>query len=382
MTAEPQNRTDKKPMEDLHMIPPDTRIRVLFILGEGSMDALCIQDTGRAYLKEISRRAASVQIAQRQSGKKTYSAADLVVTDDPDLSAALAGNGFFVAGYQPDTDGGFFDGASYVLQSFEDADADELLNAYRRWKGIPVCIGKTKRLLIRESTKEDYLVLSRILSEVCETDAGSISLRQNIEKDQYLAYIKAVYRFWGFGLWTVTARNSGEIVGWCGLIPKTDNLSPEGRIELGYVIAAKWRRQGIGTEACREILRFAAQKTGIEEIWALIDPRNKPSLKLAEKLGFREKTISPASACGINVPGDDVRLSVRTVVLRCKDSEENRFRKILYDRSQKKKGEEYGTESSRNHHNGTWGRHEGRALPRDGTEHCQQLHLTRKEGVL
>ena len=369
-------------MEDLHMIPPDTRIRVLFILGEGSMDALCIQDTGRAYLKEISRRAASVQIAQRQSGKKTYLDADLVVTDDPDLSAALAGNGFFVAGYQPDTDGGFFNGASYVLQSFDAEDADELLNAYRRWKGIPVCIGKTKRLLIRESTKEDYPVLSRILSEVCETDAGSISLRQNIEKDQYLAYIKAVYRFWGFGLWTVTARNSGEIVGWCGLIPKTDNLSPEGRIELGYVIAAKWRRQGIGTEACREILRFAAQKTGIEEIWALIDPRNKPSLKLAEKLGFREKTVIPASACGINVPGDDVRLSVRTVVLRRKDSEENRFRKILYDRSQKKKGAEHGTESSRNHHNGTWGHHEGRALPRDGTEHCQQLHLTRKEGVL
>ena len=60
MTAKLPNRTDKKPMEDLHMTPPDTRIRVLFILGEGSMDALCIQDTGRAYLKEISRRAASV----------------------------------------------------------------------------------------------------------------------------------------------------------------------------------------------------------------------------------------------------------------------------------------------------------------------------------
>ena len=223
MTAKLPNRTDKKPMEDLHMTPPDTRIRVLF----------SIQDTGRAYLKEISRRAASVQIAQRQSGKKTYSDADLVVTDDPDLSAALAGNGFFVAGYQPDTDGGFFNGASYVLQSFDTEDADELLNAYRRWKGIPVCIGETKRLFIRESTKEDYPALSRILSEVRETDEGCISLRQNIEEDQYLAYIKTVYRFWGFGLWTVTEKYSREIVGWCGLIPKTDSLTPDGRIELG-----------------------------------------------------------------------------------------------------------------------------------------------------
>ena len=81
-----------------------------------------------------------------------------------------------------------------MLQSFDAEDADELLNAYRRWKGIPVCIGETNRLFIRESTKEDYPALSRILSEVRETDEGCISLRQNIEKDQYLAYIKEVYR--------------------------------------------------------------------------------------------------------------------------------------------------------------------------------------------
>ncbi|MDD7059926.1 GNAT family N-acetyltransferase [Porcincola intestinalis] len=306
-------------MEDLHMTPPDTRIRVLFILGESSMDALCMQETGRAYLKEIGRRAFSVQIVQRQGIKQAYSDADLVVTDNLDLSAALAGNGFFVAGYQPDADGGFFDGASYVIQSFEDADAEGLLNAYRRWKGIPVRIGETKRLLVRESTKEDYPTLSRILSEVREPDAGGIRLWQSIEEDQYLAYIKATYSFWGFGLWTVTEKNSGETAGWCGLIPKTDSLSPDGRIELGYVIAEKWRRQGFGTEACREILRYAAQKTGIEEIWVLIDQRNKPSLRLAEKLGFKEKTVIPASACGINVPDADARLSVRTIVLRRKN---------------------------------------------------------------
>ena len=117
----------------------------------------------------------------------------------------------------------------------------------------------------------------------------------------------------------MTEKNSGETAGWCGLIPKTDSLSPDGRIELGYVIAEKWRRQGFGTEACREILRYAAQKTGIEEIWALIDQRNKPSLRLAEKLGFKEKTVIPASACGVNVPDVDARLSVRTIVLRRKN---------------------------------------------------------------
>lgn len=303
-------------MEELHMIPTDTRIRVLFLLGEDSMDALCVRETGRVYLKDISSRGASVQIVQRQSWKQTYSDADLVVTDDPNLSGTLAGNGFFVAGYQPDEDGGFFNGASYVLQSFEDADADDLLNAYRRWRGIPVCIGKTKRLFIRECTREDYPALSRILGEVRETDAGSISLRQNIEKDQYLAYIKTAYRFWGFGLWTVAARSSGEIVGWCGLIPKTDSLSPDGRIELGYVIAEKWCGQGLGTEACREILRYAAQKAGIEEIWALIEQRNRPSLRLAEKLGFRERMVIPASVCGIDAPYADARLSVQKVVVK------------------------------------------------------------------
>ena len=39
----------------------------------------------------------------------------------------------------------------------------------------------------------------------------------------------------------------------------------------------------------------------------------------AEKLGFKEKTVIPASACGVNVPDVDARLSVRTIVLRRKN---------------------------------------------------------------
>ena len=168
---------------------------------------------------------------------------------------------------------------------------------------IPI---QTDRLTIRESSGRDFSrIYAMMLSESAPPSqpgctgvhipAGSgraqslfydVSRDEDEELEKYLAYIHTVYSVFGFGLCTVVLRQNGEVIGWCGLQPIGDDDSPLGRIELGYLIAPEYRRQGIGYEACRAILDFAFNRLELDEVYARIDESNEASIRLAHKLGF------------------------------------------------------------------------------------------------
>lgn len=153
---------------------------------------------------------------------------------------------------------------------------------------------KTDRLTIRESSGRDF---SRIYAMLrCESRdtagfqiAGSVSDDEDEELEKFLAYIHTVYSVFGFGLCTVELNETGRIIGWCGLQPIGDEDTPLGRIELGYLIDRDDRGRGYGYEACRAILDFAFDALLLDEVYACIDEKNRPSLHLAEKLGFSKK---------------------------------------------------------------------------------------------
>lgn len=58
---------------------------------------------------------------------------------------------------------------------------------------------------------------------------------------------------------------------------------------LGYWIAADASGRGHGTEAVRLMLDFAFGSAGLHRIQPAIIPRNRASLRLAEKVGFRRE---------------------------------------------------------------------------------------------
>lgn len=94
-------------------------------------------------------------------------------------------------------------------------------------------------------------------------------------------------------LWTVTERQSGAVVGHCGLLPKAVEGRDEG--ELNYVIAAAYWGRGYATEAACAIKYYALNSLGIARLVALIHPENTASERVALKLGmrFETETIRP-----------------------------------------------------------------------------------------
>lgn len=56
---------------------------------------------------------------------------------------------------------------------------------------------------------------------------------------------------------------------------------------LGFVLARAYWGQGLGTEAAREVLRYAFQILALEQVTAEAEARNFPSLRVLAKLGFK-----------------------------------------------------------------------------------------------
>ena len=62
----------------------------------------------------------------------------------------------------------------------------------------------------------------------------------------------------------------------------------DGRAEVGYTIFSPHRRRGYALEAIEALFGWAQKEEGIVRFRAAVGPDNVPSLRLVEKLGFRQ----------------------------------------------------------------------------------------------
>ena len=154
-----------------------------------------------------------------------------------------------------------------------------------RKAGIPVEIARTDQLLIRETIDSDISELYRIGTD--QAVRKYIAPMQPTLEEEIVytkAYVRHMYAFYDFGLWTVLEKNdSGQerVVGRAGLFP-SERLG--GQIEMGYMIAPVCQGNGYGKEAAETVLRYAFNVLDLEEVHLFVEKENKASVKLAETL--------------------------------------------------------------------------------------------------
>ena len=61
-------------------------------------------------------------------------------------------------------------------------------------------------------------------------------------RENFRHYIRSMYRFYNYGIWTVLERKSGAIIGRVGI--ENGEYQGQSVLELGYLIGKDWRRQG------------------------------------------------------------------------------------------------------------------------------------------
>ncbi|MBO2517373.1 MAG: GNAT family N-acetyltransferase [Clostridiales bacterium] len=142
----------------------------------------------------------------------------------------------------------------------------------------------TKRLFLREMTEGDYDALYAVLADPdimqhypCTFDEARVRgwIQRNTDR----------YRNDGFGLWAMCLKDSGEMIGDCGLtLQKIDGqILPE----IGYHIRADQQRRGYAKEAAAAVRDWAFENTAFPALYSYCKYTNVPSFRTAEAIGMR-----------------------------------------------------------------------------------------------
>ncbi len=208
----------------------------------------------------------------------------LIVTDHSPVFHQLYREGYYVIVlYHEGNRQEVFWNARYAVENLSELEYRSFEEAYQRLAGLPWDILDTKRLKVRESTPSDVEEFYRIYR-----DPSITYYMEDLfpEKEQEIAYMKAyvdqVYGFYGYGLWTVILKETGQIIGRAGLSVREGYELPE----LGFVIDVEHQRQGYAYEVCSAILDYAREELAFDAVQALADENNSISIHLLEKLGF------------------------------------------------------------------------------------------------
>ena len=145
---------------------------------------------------------------------------------------------------------------------------------------------ETPRLQLREMTPADRPALCRILqdSEVMYAYNGPFS---DEEVDEWLERQLARYRQYGYGLWAVVLKATGEMIGQCGLTLQQWN----GRemLEAGYLFQRSHWHQGYATEAARACMDYAFGTLNSPIVCSIIRDNNLPSQQVALRNGMTRR---------------------------------------------------------------------------------------------
>jgi len=102
------------------------------------------------------------------------------------------------------------------------------------------------------------------------------------ESAGWLRYFISGWEQYGFGWWAVVLKESGNLIGHCGL--QFIHVTPE--IEITYGLAKEYWRKGLASEAGRACLRYGFSDLNLNRIYALADPGNTGSHRVMERIGM------------------------------------------------------------------------------------------------
>ena len=144
---------------------------------------------------------------------------------------------------------------------------------------------ETERLLLREMTENDFEALYKVL-----TDTKIMEYYPYIFDDARVrGWINrniARYQIFGFGLWAVCLKETGEMIGDCGLTMQLINgqIKPE----IGYHIRGDQQRKGYAKEAAVAVRNWTFNNTPFNVIYSYMKHTNEPSSKTAISYGCKQ----------------------------------------------------------------------------------------------
>jgi [ribosomal protein S5]-alanine N-acetyltransferase len=143
-------------------------------------------------------------------------------------------------------------------------------------------VAETERLRLRDQAAEDIAFFAEMLGDPDTLVHWPRPLTYE-EAERWIAQNQRRYAEDGFGWWAVELRETGELLGDCGLA--TYQIDGRSEVELGYHFHRRHWGNGYATEAAAACVDIARAR-GLTRLIALILPANEASQRVAARVGF------------------------------------------------------------------------------------------------
>lgn len=142
---------------------------------------------------------------------------------------------------------------------------------------------ETERLFLREMNADDYEALYAVLADSDIMQHYPYAFDEKKVREWIVRNMKR-YEENGFGLWAVCLKDTGEMIGDCGLT--LQNIHGEILPEIGYHIRRDCQQKGYAGEAAKAVRDWAFRNTDYVALYSYCKYTNVPSIKTAESIGM------------------------------------------------------------------------------------------------
>ena len=158
---------------------------------------------------------------------------------------------------------------------------------------------ETERLLLKEMTCSDMGALREILQD----PRVMYAYNGPFDEQECAAWLQKQlrrYEEFGFGLWAVLLKETGRMIGQCGITMQ----EYKGKMvsEVGYLFAYSFWHQGYATEAARACREYGVKTLGFPVIYSIIRDTNEASQKVAIRNGMHPIDTLVKHYSGVEMP--------------------------------------------------------------------------------
>jgi ribosomal-protein-alanine N-acetyltransferase len=148
-----------------------------------------------------------------------------------------------------------------------------------------IIILETERLLLRRFVANDLDALFGFYSDPEVIKYIPDAPRTYAEtKEEMEWFMNGHPKFPELGLWATILKETGQLIGRCGLIPWT--IDGQQEVEVAFALASAYWCQGLATEIGRALVEYGFGHLALSRLICLIEPENEASIQVATKIGM------------------------------------------------------------------------------------------------
>jgi [ribosomal protein S5]-alanine N-acetyltransferase len=149
---------------------------------------------------------------------------------------------------------------------------------------------ETDRLLLRPMREDDVEPLLGVFADPAVMAAFGVDPFDRPAMRRWVQRNLDHQEAHGYGLFAVILKESGAIIGDCGLELMEIDAAEEGPVaELGYDLRSDHWNRGLATEAAVAVRDYAFRQLELPRLVSLIRAGNVASRRVAEKIGMRHE---------------------------------------------------------------------------------------------